>query len=103
MRNFTTSERDMTKYIIGAISEMDTPRTNSAKAALTLSAFVTKVTNDMLQKERDQVLATREEDIRKLSDYMEAILGKGAACTIGNGQLIEENKDKFLTTEELFK
>ena len=103
VRNFTTSERDMTKYIIGAISEMDTPRTNSAKAALTVSAFVTKVTNDMLQKERDQVLATKEEDIRKLSDYMEAILGKGAACTIGNGQLIEENKDKFLTTEELFK
>ena len=93
----------MTKYIIGSISEMDTPRTNSAKAALTVSAFISKISNDMLQKERDQVLATKEEDIRKLSDYMEAILSKGASCTIGNGQLIEENKQSFYTTEELFK
>ena len=103
IKNFKTSERDMTKYIIGAISELDTPRTNSAKAALTLSAFLSHVTNDMLQEERDQILATSEAKINALSDYAKEILEKGAACTVGNNKLIEDNKDKFYTTEELFK
>ena len=103
VRTFETSDRDMTKYIIGAISELDTPRTNSAKAALTISAFLSHVTNDMIQQERDQVLATREKDIKALSAYMEAILNQGSACTIGNNQLIDENKDQFITTSELFK
>lgn len=103
VRTFKTSERDMTKYIIGTISEMDTPRTNSAKAALTLSAFISGISNEMLQKERDQVLATKEADIRALSAYMEAILDSGALCTIGNGQLIEDSREYFLTTEELFR
>ncbi|SFG38736.1 insulinase family protein [Oribacterium sp. WCC10] len=103
VREFSTSERDMTKYIIGAVSELDTPRTNSAKAALTISAYMSNVTNEMLQKERDQVIASKEKDIRALAPYMEAILKKGAVCTIGNSQLIDENKKEFLTTEELFK
>ena len=103
IKDFKTSERDMTKYIIGAISELDTPRTNSAKAALTLSAFLSHVTNDMLQEERDQILATSEAKINALSDYAKEILEKGAACTVGNNKLIEDNKDKFYTTEELFK
>ncbi len=103
VRSFKTSERDMTKYIIGAISELDTPKTNSARAALTVSAFLSHVSNKMLQQERDQVLGTSEKDIRALAAYTEAILGKGAACTIGNNKLIEESKDKFYTTAELFK
>jgi hypothetical protein len=57
----------------------------------------------MLQEERDQILATNEAKINALSDYAKEILEKGAACTVGNNKLIEDNKDRFYTTEELFK
>ena len=103
IRSFSASERDMTKYIIGAISELDTPRTNANVAALSVSAFLSHVSNEALQRERDQVLATTVEDIRALSDYVEAVLATGAGCTIGSGTEIDAHQDLFLTTEELFK
>ena len=89
--------------IIGAISELDTPRTNANVAALSVSAFLSHVSNEALQRERDQVLATTVEDIRALSDYVEAVLATGAGCTIGSGTEIDAHQDLFLTTEELFK
>ena len=103
IRSFCASERDMTKYIIGAISELDTPRTNANVAALSVSAFLSHVSNETLQRERDQVLATTVEDIRALADYVEAMLATGAGCTIGSGTEIDAHQDLFLTTEELFK
>ena len=61
------------------------------------------MSNEALQRERDQVLATTVEDIRALSDYVEAMLATGAGCTIGSGTEIDAHQDLFLTTEELFK
>ena len=49
------------------------------------------------------MLATTVEDIRALSDYVEAMLATGAGCTIGSGTEIDAHQDLFLTTEELFK
>ena len=103
IRSFTATERDMTKYIIGAISELDTPRTHANAAALSVSAYLSHVTNEMLQRERDEVLQTTEQDIRALADYAEAILSVGAACTIGSGAEIDAHKELFQTTEELYK
>ncbi len=103
LRHFAASPRDMTKYIIGAISELDTPRTNANVAALSVSAFLSHVSNDMLQKERDEVLRTTVDDIRALAAYAEALLATGAGCTIGNATEIDAHQDLFLTTEELFQ
>ena len=38
LRQFAADERDMTKYVIGAISELDVPLTPSIKGARSLSA-----------------------------------------------------------------
>lgn len=103
LRHFTASPRDMTKYIIGAISELDTPRTNANVAALSVSAFLSHVSNEMLQQERDEVLQTTVEDIRALAAYAEALLATGASCTIGNAGKIDAHQELFLTTEELFQ
>lgn len=103
LKDFKTSERDMTKYIIGTISEVDTPKTNSVKAAFTVSAFLSHVTNEMLQKERDEILATTEETIRGLRPYVEAILKTGAVCTIGNAEMIDADAGDFMMTEDLYR
>ena len=55
--SFDVSERDMTKYIIGTVSSMDTPLTPNAKGARSMSAWMTGLTPEDVQKERDEVLS----------------------------------------------
>ena len=102
VRNFDCDERDMTKYIIGSIAKMDAPMNSRAKGNFSNAAFLTGVTDQDLQKERDQVLACKPEDIRALAPYMEAIISTGAVAAIGGEDKIRENKDCFLSIKNLF-
>lgn len=64
LENFNADERDMTKYVIGTISELDTPLTPSQKGARGLAAWYSGLTDEMVQKERDEILNARGEDVR---------------------------------------
>lgn len=103
IRNFTVDERDMTKYIIGAISGIDTPRTPKTKGNVSMGAYMTGVTYEDLQKQRDEILNCTPEDIRKLADIVAAILAGGNLCVIGNENKIEQNKDMFQEVKTLVK
>jgi Zn-dependent M16 (insulinase) family peptidase len=102
LRNFSIDERDMTKYVIGAISGLDTPMTPAIQASRNLSAYMSGVTDEMFQKERDQILDVTQEDIRKLADIVQAVLDTGAFCTIGNEHHIMEKEGMFQATENLY-
>ena len=101
LRNFEATELEMTKFIIGAISEMDTPKPAYTKFLLGLSCTLSHLTNEDLQREREEVLSANSETIRELSAYIEKIFSEEILCTIGNGQKIEENKSYFDTIEEV--
>ena len=76
LRNFTVDDRDMTKYIIGTISDMDTPLTPNGVGSRSLNAWLSGVTYEMLRRERGQVLSADQEAIRALADPVEEILGQ---------------------------
>ena len=101
-KHFTVSERDMTKYIIGTISSMDTPLNPNAKGMRSLSAWMTGVTGEQVQRERDQVLGCGCEEIRALAPYLQAMLDGHHICVIGNEKKLEEQKTLFEVTESLF-
>lgn len=101
VRNFDASERDMTKYIIGTVSSLDTPLNPDAKGVRSTMAYITGIGEEDLQRERDEVLSADTEDIRALSPYIEAALSEGALCAIGNELVIEKEKDLFKVTESL--
>ena len=101
LRGFTVDERDMTKYIIGTISGMDTPLNPSAKGARYLGAYLSGVTQEDLQRERDQVLSATQEDIRALADIVQAVLDDQLICVIGNEKKIEEDKELFKEIKSL--
>lgn len=103
LADFRCSDRDMTKYVIGAISELDTPKTNYTQALLSVSAFLSGVTNEMLQQEREEVLSATVEDIRNLAPYAAEALAVGAGCTIGGAAMVDAAKDCFYTIEDLFQ
>ena len=102
LREFTADERTMTKYIIGAVSDMDVPMTPAVKGSRSSSAYLTNLDFAEVQKERDEVLACSPESIRALAGYLDAIMSQEVVCVVGNGQSIDENKEMFMKVENLF-
>ena len=99
---FDADERDMTKYVIGTISDLDTPLTPSLKGARSLSAWYSGVTDKMLKMELEQILSVTVEDIRKLSGIVREILNTGAVCVVGNGEKIKADGAMFGEIKPLY-
>ena len=90
---FTADEREMTKYIIGAVSSRDVPRTPQMQGNISRSAYFDGVTEEMLQKERDQILNAAAEDIRALAPMIRAILSDGQICVVGSETVLRKDGD----------
>lgn len=99
---FDADERTMTQYIIGAVSDLDTPLNPAAMGLRSLSAYMTGVTDALQQRERDEVLSVTPEDIRALSKYIDAFLEQDCLCVVGNSGKIKEEQDLFMKIENLF-
>lgn len=95
LKNFKADEDRMEKYIIGTMSSVDRPLTPKLIGLLNLTKFITGKTDEMQQKERDEILSATQNDINYCAKYIEAILSDNLLCTIGNETKIEENKDIF--------
>ena len=102
VEHFDGDERTMTQYIIGAVSEMDTPLNPAAKGLRSMSAFLTNQTLEDLQKERDEVLSAGQEDIRALAAHIRAFMKDDCLCVVGNEEKLREEKDMFLHLENLY-
>ncbi len=102
LKNFDEDERDMTKYVIGAISNLDTPRTPRTKGTTSFAAYITGTSQEDLQKQRNEILGVTKEDIRGLADIVKTILDGRNICVIGNEDKIEAHKELFLETKQLF-
>lgn len=102
LRNFTVSERDMTKYIIGTMSNLDQPMTPAAKGDRSMNLYMNHVSAEMIREERNQILDAEEKDIRALADIVEAVLKCNQFCVIGSEEKIEEQKNLFLEIRNLF-
>ena len=101
VRNFTADERELTKYIIGTISSMDSPLPPSLTGSMSLSAYLMKLSENDLQQERDEILDATSEDIEGLAGLIEAVLSEGNLCTIGSESVINENEKCFKSVKNL--
>ena len=101
IKSFSPDERDMTKYIIGTFSALDTPMNPEAKGNRSLSAYLEGITYEQIQKERNEILNAQPEDIRRLADLVEAVLKKDSICVIGNENMIKESAGLFENVEKL--
>lgn len=101
IRAFDADEREMTKYIIGTISNKDVPRTPQMQGSISKTAYFSNVTEDMLQKERNQILGAQKEDIQKLAALVEAVLSDDQICVVGSETAIEKAEDVFMEVKPL--
>ena len=93
----------MTKYILGTISDMDTPMNPSAKGARSMTAYLQGLDFADIQKERDQVIGATDEDIRGLKDLIASVLEEKNLCVIGNEDNLKSQSDMFMQLKNLYE
>ena len=95
LKEFELDERGMTRFVIGAFSELDAPLTPMSQGRRSLLSYLTGVSYEMIQKEREQALHTCPQDIRNLAETMQAVLDHSYICAIGNEGKLQEEADLF--------
>lgn len=102
LAKFDTTDREMLKYIIGTISELDMPLTPSMQGDTALSNYMRGISKEDRVKEREQVLDTKIDDIRSFSSLVKAVMEQNFFVVLGNESKINENKDIFKKLENVF-
>ncbi|MCR4961206.1 MAG: insulinase family protein [Lachnospiraceae bacterium] len=93
--SFPDDEELCERFVISAVGDLDTPLTPSMKAAKALAMYRTRVTNEMLKAERDELLSTNSKDIRDLAKYLEAITKDPYICCVGGEEAIDKDRHLF--------
>ncbi|MCM1125517.1 MAG: insulinase family protein [Lachnospiraceae bacterium] len=102
IRQAKLDERTVTQFIIGAVSELDTPMTPATRGSYSKGGYLTGLSMERVQKERDELLATTAEQIRELYRYVQAFMEDDCLCVVGNGEKIKGNKALFGEIDQLF-
>ena len=89
------TDREMTKYVIGTMSGVDVPLTNSLKVSRAALQELLQVSDEERQQTRDEILDVTLADIKRLADMIRAVLADDYVCVVGGQQAIDENKEEF--------
>ncbi len=102
VEEFDADERDMTKYVIGAISKLDAPLTPVSEGNFSFASYIIGLTDEDLQRDRDEVLATNVTTIKGLAPYVKATIDTGVICAVGGEAKLEAAKDSFKQVVSVF-
>ncbi|QHZ47122.1 insulinase family protein [Bacillus sp. NSP9.1] len=103
IQGFAATETEMTRYILGAIRELDAPVNPYGAGLRSLSLYLTNYTLTDLQKERAEILRTTSNDIVKLASLVEAILDYNSVCTIGSESKLKQEGRIFKEVLPLYQ
>lgn len=101
IENFDANELEMTKYIIGTISELDTPLTPSIIGDRVTVNYIKNITYENLVKEREEVLSVTPEKIRSMANVVKKAMEENNLCVVGNESIMQNNKELFDKIEPL--
>ena len=95
LENFSVDDRDMTKFVIGTISNIDRPMNPAAKGSRSMNLYMNHVTEEMIRKEREEILNASQKDIRALAVVLKAMLDAQQLCVIGSEEKIDACSGMF--------
>ena len=102
VQEFDVSDREMTKYVIGTIGSMDTPFTPQSEASFSFACYLMGITDEQLQRERDEVINADQSVIRSLAPYVKVIADSNVICAVGNEDKIKSAADIFGKVENIY-
>jgi hypothetical protein len=95
------SESELTKAIIGAIGDLDAYQLPDSKGFTSMMRYLTGRTDEMRQKERDEILSTNGEDFIAFGDVLEKVAKSEAIVALGSQSAIEGAKVGLKVTKVL--
>lgn len=95
LKNFQMSKDDLNKYVLGTVKKLDMPLHPEQAMRTAVRNYITHNTEDMRQQIRDEILNVKFENIVKYHEMLEKVLNKNVSVTVGNSNLINENKELF--------
>ena len=101
VENWQGDEEELTQYLIGAISDLDTPKTPQDIGTFSLGGYLTGLDEAELQKERDEILSVDAASIHALAKHIRAFMSDDCLCVLGREEKIKE-ADGFGRKEQLF-
>ncbi|WP_294159722.1 insulinase family protein [uncultured Selenomonas sp.] len=93
--DYEADDRELTKAVLGTMSNIDMPLTPRAKGAAAAESWLRGTTYEDRQQTRDEILGVTVEDIRNLAPIVDACMKQNALCVYGGEKKIEENKALF--------
>lgn len=103
VKGFEADTREITKYIIGTVSDLDTPLTPSMKLLRSDYCYFSKTSYDDIQKERDEVLGTTVKNIQDISDIIFEGMSRNYLCVLGNEEKVKQESSLFNNIVSIFK
>jgi len=97
LNEFDVDNREMTKYIIGTMSGVDSPLTPSMKGERAAEYYIRNISYEDLQREREEILKTNKEDIKALAKLVGDSMKQNRYCVLGNEGKVKQSKDLFDT------
>ncbi len=95
LKNIELSKRELTKAIIRTIADIDAPLLPDAKGFRSMRYYLTKDTEDVRQKMREEVLETQVQHFREFSDVLFQVKEKGIVKVMGPEENVAELKKEI--------
>ncbi|GJL79244.1 MAG: peptidase [Nitrospinaceae bacterium] len=102
LSNLDLPDEELKKLIIGCMGRLDPPLTPDRKGASSMIDHLTGRTHAQKQKFREELLATRLEDIKAYADLFLKIKESGRVCVLGNEEKIKKAKPLFKELVNIF-
>lgn len=103
VESFDADEREMTKYIIGTVSDLDFPLTPAMKGQQSDANYFNDISFERIQKERTEVLASTVDKIRSFKALISESMKQNCICVLGNEEKIKSEKDLFNNLINVFE
>ena len=101
VKNFTSDNKEMNKYIIGTLNTLDVIMSPSALATYSLNLYLTNSPFYKYDEIVEEIKNTNVDDVNKLSSNFNNMKDKAYVCVLGSKEKILSNSDLFSKTIEI--
>lgn len=101
LKNFNADKNEMDKYISRSLDYIDTLMDPKGKAWKADNMYIIGITQEDVQKYRDEILSTTAEDIQNYAPMIDAVMKQNNLCVAGNEKVINSNKALFQSIKNL--
>ena len=95
------TEKDLTEFIVGAVSEMDSPQKPNAEAKDLDRRYFCGITDEMVSADRRALCAVDAALLKEQAAELGAAMANGVRVVFGSKDAVEAAKELFDTVETL--